>query len=211
MSFSALIETLILSAALSIDTFIAGISYGSQGIKVPFGSVMIISGVCSAVLTLSVGLGRLLSPFVSPGAAGIICFAILFIMGSVRVFDTALKSWIKKSRDKVRKVRFSVFKIQFLLEIYAEPEIADLDSGGVLSAGEAALLAAAMSLDGGAAGLGAGAGNAPVILTGVWSFLFGAAAVWLGIRLGRVIARRISFDLSPIGGILLIVLAFLKL
>lgn len=211
MSLSDLIETFILSAALSIDVFIASVSYGSQGIKVPFVSVMVISGVCSAVLTLSVGLGRLLSPFVTPAAAGGICFAILFVMGFLRVFDTALKAWIKRSKGKVRKVRFSAFKLHFLLEVYAEPEIADLDSGGVLSAGEAALLAAAMSLDGGAAGLGAGAGNAPVALTGVLSFVLGVVAVWLGMHLGRMIARKIPFDLSPAGGILLIVLAFLKL
>lgn len=210
-TFSVFVEAVILVVALTIDTFIAFLAYGSRKIRVPAVSAVVISLVCTAALTLASLLGSVLAPLVPPGAAKGVCFGILFVIGLVRVFDASLKAWIRRGKTLKKRMRFSLFKLHFLLEVYADPEMADLDAGGTLSPREAALLAAALSLDGVAVGFGAGASGNPLALCAALSFSLGLFAIWCGLRLGRVIADRSAGDISPLAGILLIVLAFLKL
>ena len=49
-----------LTAALSIDAFIASFAYGSNKVKIPFHSCLIISAVCTAVLAASLSLGYII-------------------------------------------------------------------------------------------------------------------------------------------------------
>jgi putative Mn2+ efflux pump MntP len=81
----------------------------------------------------------------------------------------------------------------------------------ILRPGQAAILAAALSIDGIAAGFGAALGgvNAAVMLA--VSLAAHMAAVPLGARWGRQLSKRTSFDVSWIGGVVIILLAFSKL
>jgi putative sporulation protein YtaF len=211
ITLSALSEIFVLVTALSIDTFIAFIACGGRGIKVPVSSMLIASGICSGVITASILVGSLLTPAISQGIAKGICFTILLVIGIVRIFDSSLKAWIRRSNNMNRAVRFTLFKLHFLLQIYADPEMADLDAEGKLSGKEAAVLAFALSFDGLAAGFGAGAGSTDPILTAALSFCLGMAAAALGVFIGRKIAKRSPVDLSPLSGALFIILAFMKL
>jgi hypothetical protein len=94
--------------------------------------------LCTGLLTASVALGRLVSPVFPPGAARLVCFIVLFLIGTARVFDAALKVWIRCGSAANRRMKFKAMGLHFLLEIYADPEIADLDDGGSLSPREAA-------------------------------------------------------------------------
>ena len=199
-----------LVVALSIDTFIACLAYGSRKIKIPLLSAVIICMVCSLILLISMLLCSVIAPYIPNGAAKITCFIILFTIGIVRVFDSSLKAWIKR-KGSSQEIRFSAFKLHFLLKVYADPEIADIDQGGVLSNKEAVLLAAAMSLDGMAAGFGAGAGDMSVVPIIVTSLIVSAIAIKSGVFVGTKLAKYSSDTLSPLAGILLIALSFLKL
>ena len=107
--------------------------------------------------------------------------------------------------------RFSLFSLQFILNIYADPPEADRDASKTLSSAEAASLAVAMSLDGLAVGFGAGMGNASPVLVLLFSLLLTAAAVMGGSALGNRVAARLRHDLSWVGGALLLLLAAIKL
>ncbi len=120
-----------------------------------------------------------------------------------------LKSAIR-SRGGCR-FSFSVLNLNFILQVYAEPERADADHGGTLSPKEALALALALSLDGLAAGFGASLSGSGILETVLLSFPLSCAAVAGGELLGRRMPRRGKFDPAPLSGILLILLALLKL
>ena len=59
-------ESLILVLSLCIDTFVAGIAYGTDRIKIPVSSAIIINGVCSLFLTVSLFLVAIFKNILSP-------------------------------------------------------------------------------------------------------------------------------------------------
>ena len=109
-----------------------------------------------------------------------------------------------------REFRFSALRLHFILQIYADPEEADADDSRVLSLREAAALAAALSLDGLAAGFGSGLTGSGTALLLVLSFAATAGAVSFGCRTGARLARGARRDLSWAGGALLLLLAAVR-
>lgn len=209
--FITAIETILLAIVLSTDAFVASFAYGSNKIKIPFKSVQIINLVCSSILGISLLLGNIIRQYIPPWLTTIICFGILFILGSVKLLDSTIKSIIKKHKQLKRKFKFSMFNLHFILQLYAAPEEADIDCSKILTAGEAASLAVALSLDGLAVGFGAALGNINTLEFFLFSLVFNAIAVLLGSYTGNKVAEKIPFNLSWVSGMMLIVLAFLKL
>jgi putative sporulation protein YtaF len=210
LTIQCVYQSLLLSASVCADTFAAAISYGAQKIAVPKISTILLSTVTAVVLTASTAAGRITAPAISPAAAKWLCFALLLAIGSLRLFDSALKSWIRRSAGR-GEVKFTAFRLHFLLEIYADPQMADMDAGGELSPKEALLMALVLSLDGLAAGFGAGAGGVNLPLTGIFSLILGFTAVIFGTKMGKAATRHTKHDLSPIGGALMIALAISSL
>lgn len=208
--FSTL-EAIFIVTALSTDAFVASFAYGSNKIRIPFSSVTIINVVCSSILAVSLFLGSIVSPFLPECLTKWICFTILFVLGIVKLFDSSLKSFIRKHNDWDKKLKFSFFNLKFILNIYANPEKADIDSSNVLSPLEAASLSIALSLDGLAVGFGAGLGSVNYIEVVLFSLISDMVAVMLGAYIGRKVAEKIPINLSWLSGLLLLVLAFMKL
>jgi len=206
----SIIEAVLLAAALSVDALLASFAYGSQKIKIPLPSLVVLGLICSGVLGFTLFLGAEAGGLVSEGVARWLSFAILFGLGLMRVFDSWLKHWIRKRGSRGGRITFTMFRLNFILQIYADPKVADRDGSRSLSAGEAAALAVALSLDGIAAGLGAGLMGASLWLTTGATFLLTIAAVALGCRLGGRLAGRMQADISWISGGLLILLAVLQ-
>lgn len=209
-TLSSILELLLLVTALSIDAFVASFAYGSNKIKIPFVSVAVISGVCSAVLALSLAAGGWIGQYLPAKATSSFCFAILLGLGFIKLFDCSVKSWIHRHQDLKKSIRFHFFSVSCILQIYVNPTEADRDDSRSLSPAEAASLAIALSLDGLGAGFGAGLADIPYLAAILLSLAATLLAVVLGGLLGRKAAEKIQKDLSWLGGIFLIVLAFLK-
>ena len=203
-----ILEAALLALSVCGDTFVSAVTYGARRIRIPLLSGLILAGVGSAVLACSAWVGTALRG----EAARYVSFAVLLCLGGARLCDSALKGWIRR-RQGHGAVKFTAFRLHFLLEVYADPELADLDSGGVLSAKEALLLGAVLSLDGAAAGFGAGAGAAAasVLLAAGLSLALSLGAIFAGEAVGKLTAEKAGIDLSPAGGALLVLLAFMKL
>lgn len=210
-AFSSTLEALLLVIALSIDAFFASFAYGSNKIKIPFISIIIINVICTSILAASLFLGSIIGPYIPKHLTKGICFALLFVLGIVKLFDNWIKTLIRKHNKLNKELKFSIFNINFVLNIYANPEEADRDYSRVLSPLEAASLAIAVSLDGLAAGFGVGLVNINLIEVVFFSFLIGMAAIILGCYIGNKIAEKLSFNVSWLSGALLLVLAILKL
>jgi len=205
-----IIEAAVLASSLSIDALTAGFAYGSKKIRIPMLSLQIINFICCAITGIAMFFGHLVKPYLSEGIAVGIAFTVLFTMGMMKLLDGIIKTLIRKhSLDK--EFKFSVFSIQFILHLYATPEAADADVSSHLSPAEAVALAVSLSLDGMAVGFAAVLADVnPWALLG-WSLITNMAAILLGRKIGNSLAEKIPFNISWVGGIVLIVLAFSRL
>ena len=194
-----ILEAAFLALSLSLDTFVAGLSYGSSKIRLPLVCAVTVSLVCSGVLCLSMLAGSLVRPFLSPTAARLICFLLLVCMGTLRILDQAIKSFLCRHDGFSRNFMFRALHFQFFLSVYADPCKADSDASKSLSVPESVCLALAMSLDGAAARFD------------LFSLLFGFTAIQGGFLLGNRLAQKIHFSVDWLSGALLILLAFLRL
>ena len=215
LSWPGAAEALLLAAALSVDVFVACFAYGADRIRIPLSSLLVVDGLCTGLLGVSLLAGTLLRPWVPSWLAKAAGFGILAVLGIAKLFDGCIKAVLRRRaarhRGLSREWRFSLCSLQVILNIYADPRQADQDRSKTLSPGEAAPLAAAMSLDGLAVGLGAGLTRASGWLVLLFSLILGAAAVAGGSALGNRVAARLKFDLSWVSGVLLLFLAFTKL
>ena len=193
-----ILNIVLLVTALSIDALVAGFAYGVDKIRIPFVSMVIIGGLSAISLMISLLAGRGILAELPPGFARFISISLLFVVGLIKLFDGTIKCIIRRKEPVRKQLDFHMFDLRFLLTIYADPNKADADQGGLLSAKEACSLGIALSIDSMAV---------PVFL----SFFMGAAAIGTGMVLGNRVAAKYSLDISWIGGLLLILLSVLKM
>lgn len=205
------LEAVILASSLSLDAFFASFAYGSNKIKLPLKSVLVIDLVCGGFLGLSVFLGKLIRPYLPPHISSVICFLILFAIGLVKLLDNMTKSIIRRHSGLSKDIRFSLLNLRFILCIYADPEKSDVDQSKSISVGEAFSLAVALSLDGMAVGFGAVLGNVSGAAVVLASLVTGAAAVLLGDYAGNRLASSMKYNISWLSGAVLIGMAVMKL
>jgi len=173
---------LLLVFAVTADAFISSFAYGAKKIRIPFSSCLVITIICSGILTVSLYAGELIRPYLPGNLAEIISFLILFILGVYKLFDKSQYS------DK------------------------DKDHSQSIETGEAVVLAAALSLDGLAAGVGTALGGANKPLIIVMSLIAGVIAITLGCFIGnKAVSRTSKVDFSWVGGAGLIALAIHRL
>jgi putative sporulation protein YtaF len=156
-------------------------------------------------------LGSAAQLVVPASTARAVSFALLLIIGLIKSFDSAFKSYFKSRENISSRLTVRLFDVRFVLSIYAEPEKADMDASKSISTGEAIYLAAALSFDGLSAGFGWGLGGVDFLLLAVFSLVSNFLALSLGYLAGKALSRTSDVDLSRLGGLLLIFVAFLRL
>ena len=178
--------------------------------KIPLISTLVIGLLSGGLLGLSLFLGTQAGSVIPHGLAGALSFGILFGLGTLRVFDSWLKNWIRRRGDR-GQINFSAFRLNFILQVYADPQTADADGSQSLSPGEALSLGIALSLDSLAAGLGAGLTRANPLLGAAIVAVLTIIAIGIGGKLGGKLAGVLTRDISWLSGGLLILLAVLQL
>ena len=206
-----MVQSLILVLSLCIDTFVTSIVYSSNKIKIPVVSGLIIDTICSLFLAISLFFGYLIKDFIPINIASTISFLLLLILGVYRLFEAFFKNLIKKYYDKGSPLTFKIFEFKFILQIYADEIKADLDESKILSPKEAFFLAVALSLDSLTVGFGCSLGSVNFLATVLLSFLVGALLLVLGGCVGRKISKNYNLNLSWLSGVLLIILAFIRI
>lgn len=195
--------------ALSLDTFMAALSYESNKIKIPISSNLIISFICSLFLLISLLLGNVLNTFISDSILKWFSFFILFFIGFFKIFDNRIKMFIKKRNFKSKSINFSFCNLNFILQIYSDYSCADIDKSKFLSPIEAISLALALSID----GLSAGLAFHVNFVYGLLIFIMCFVLNFIFILLSKVFNHFISnkFDFSLLSGFIFIILAFFRL
>ena len=204
-----MLTDILLVLATVTDTFLASLSYGSGGIRIPLSSALILSAVSTFMLSVSVSLSHTLGAFISPEVCTVISCAMLFMIGSVQLFQKGLKSLLKKHSGS-GKLSFKLLDIGFVVSVYIDETQADSDRSKTLSPRESLSLAAALSVDSVSGGIGAGFSEINILRITFLSFTLCMLSVFLGGMLGRRINRK-GRDMSWVSGIFLILLALFKL
>lgn len=205
-----MLEILLLVLSVSIDSFIASISYGSSKIRIPLISALIVDLISSSMLGISLILGSLLQNYISITTAKVFSFSILFFLGFYRLFEGVLKSYINNKVKDSHSLNFKLFDFNFVLQVYANETKADIDKSKVLSYKEAIYLSVALSLDSIAVGFGSSLILINYIQVFIVSIIIGILAILLGSYIGKRFAEITELDLSWLSGTMLIILAFLR-
>lgn len=205
------LEAFFLVSALSLDAFIASFAYGTNKIKIPFSSTVVINLICSAILGIALVAGKYIALFIPKQVTSYLCFFILLLIAFTKLFDFTIKQWIKKQNNTSPKTEFTLLNFRFCLQLIADPTQADADQSMVLSPKESSFLALSLSLDGLAVGLGAGMVATNHLEIFIFSLITGMIAILLGCWLGNIIAKKTPLNLSWLSGVILLVLAVIKI
>lgn len=205
-----MIETLLLVLSVSIDSFLASISYGTSKIRIPFSSALIVDIISSTMLGSSLLVGSFLQNYISLNIAKIISFIILFLLGIYRLFESILKSYINNNSKELSPFKFKLFDFNFVLQVYADEIKADFDKSKILTSKESIYLAFALSLDSLAVGFGSSLLTINYIEVFIVSIIIGLIAILLGACVGRKFVESTNLNLSWLSGLMLIILAFLR-
>lgn len=230
----------LLALAVSLDGFGVGVMYGLRKIRIPAQSIAIIALCSGLVIFASMQLGVWTAKLLPPAAAKAAGAAILIGVGLWAIVQMARQRPGDESSEErscperagaetgpdadaaggatepaggIRTVlRIELKRLGFVIEILRTPSLADVDRSGNISASEAVLLGAALSLDAFGAGIGAAfVGFAPLLTASVIALASGFF-LSAGLKVGLAYAdTRWLRRLSVLPGCILIVMGVMKL
>jgi len=205
-----MLSAILLVVALCVDAFATSITYGIGKIQIPAFSALVISFIGTTFLGFSLIFAKFVQQFISPQACVGLSFGLLLFLGVTSLFQSTIKAYLQKHKG-TKNVKFSLFNISFVVDIFIDETKADADNSKILSAKEAIMLALALSVDSLATGFSAGllANNILGIL--ILCLLTGFLSVKLGCIIGGNISKKSKVDLSWTSGVALIILAVLKI
>lgn len=175
---------LILAAALSVDGFGVGVSYGIRKIKIPFRSLLVICLTSALAMTVSMVSGHVIGAFFSAVVARRVGAFILVLVGLWILIHAWGQNQGPDNDGQRLLFRIAIPPLGVVVQILKEPAVADLDQSGEINVRESAFLGAALSMDAFGAGFGAAlAGFSLLIcpLTALVQLFF----VYGGLRLGK--------------------------
>lgn len=132
-------------------------------------------------------------------------------LGIYYLFESLIKSYIGAHLNPNKKIRLSLFDFQLVIDIYVDEIKADFDNSKSLSPKEALYLATALSLDSLAIGFGSSLGDINYLRVILLSLIFDMVAVSTGLFIGRKFAEKSRVNISWLAGVILIILAILKI
>ena len=189
MILSGFFEAFIITIVISIDSFVATFAYGSNRTKIPFLSLNIINIICCVVLAGALLSGSFISQHVPEELTILISSLILFILGLFRIIDS-LGTMLEDNRTKNKPGRKKKRRTISLIE--------------------AVSLGIALSLDAIVIGFGIALIDINIVTIIFTALIVGFIAKVSGYYIGEKIASRINMNISWLGGIILIFLAFLN-
>lgn len=186
---------LLLIAVLSMDAFTAGLSYGMDGVRVPFSSIFTVAFLSGCMLTLSLYAGDFILLFLPSGLTKIVSFLVLFALSLYKLYDAAPR--LGKGNSSLTTDTISQ-KIN-----HASPSI--------LSGKEAALLGLALSIDNISAGLCTGTLDLNPCLLLFLATLIHLLSIRMGLFTGKALSRKGLCGFSWLGAAILMLLAVCRL
>ncbi|OPX49316.1 sporulation membrane protein YtaF [Clostridium thermobutyricum] len=201
----------ILVISLILDSFVTSIAYGSDNIKIPNSSIILINFISALMLTLAILFGISLMNFIPEGLPNKISFVIFFSLGLYKLFEVLIKKYFKKFSLHKKPLTFKAFDMNFALNVYIDEKSADFDKSKAISLKESVYLSLALSLDSLAVGIGISFMQINYVLLIVLCFILGVLSFKFGILLGKKLVSKREINLSWLSGLILLLISFTKL
>ena len=210
----------ILSLALSLDSLMAGFSYGIKKVSIPPLSCFIIAAGTVSLTGAALFAGERLSPLLR-GFEGIAGMSALTIMGLWSI-KNAFKAKKRSPNEpetampfrasEPKALHLTLKKLGLTVDIVRDPSLCDFDGSKRISAREALFLSFALCADSLTAGLGSAVLGITSLVVPPAVGVMTVAFLLLGRRCGRLLAGRstgLFFGILP--GALLIAAGALRL
>lgn len=140
---------IVMSIAVSLDGFVAGIAYGLKGIRMPVVSIAIVGVVTTICAAAAMVAANVLGSVINTQAAVTGGAVLLILIGLFSLFQEYLTkdipSYQAEGEVTARKLSFSVGRL--VISIVAQPETADVDKSNNISPLESVFLGLALGLD----------------------------------------------------------------
>lgn len=201
---------LILVFALCLDTFVASTAYGTNQIRLSHKQIAVFNIICCFCLGISLMFGTFLDSQIPETFTKEICFLSFLFLGFVRLFDSAICHYLQQHKFIHKNTSFTLSHLNLMIDIYIDPVKADIDQNQCLSWKEVIFFSLAMSIDSLFTGIMAAFLKVSILITLITTFIVGELFTYLGLFIGHKISSHCPKDLTWIGGILFILLAFLK-
>ncbi|MFI3231161.1 MAG: manganese efflux pump [bacterium] len=141
-------QLILLTLALSLDSFGIGLSYGIRNIRFRLSSICIIGIVSYFLTSLSIYAGKLLGNIFSEKIVNLISILILVVIGlfiikkAVEEEEVELDIEVLDNRDNKEKINKDI-----IINIIKDPSFGDLNHSSIIDPIEAIFLAIAISID----------------------------------------------------------------
>ena len=205
------INALLFSLALSLDSLVAFFGYGMENIKVPFKRLILIITLNTFVLACGLLLGFLLAGAINTSFEKYLSFSLLLITGLCKLFSSLLKIWLNRKSNDKNPIKIKFLDYNLFLSVCLDPVKADLNKDKILSLKESFLIGTILSLDSLGVGIGIGISDSFPYLIIIFSFVIGLIFSFLGNILGKKISKLTKINFSWLSGLILIILAIVKL
>lgn len=131
------IQMIFLVIAVSIDTFMAGLSCGGSKIRISHAKTALITLVCTGLLVVACAVGELIRSVTPDFFTNIVCFTVLFSLGAMKIF----------SRKKSEAVRTATVSETLFISVTMSIDGMSVGIGsGIIVTGWLYLILALMSL-----------------------------------------------------------------
>ncbi|MED1784866.1 sporulation membrane protein YtaF [Brevibacillus fortis] len=200
---SGWLALLLVSLAISMDSVSVGLTYGLRNMRMPFLSLVVVSGCSFAVVYGVMLVGSSLTEWLTPEIGKYIGAAVLILMGLFTLWrliatrsgteaqESATESSnavvaAEKQEEQEPIVLLSQFRIfGVMIQILKDPSKADADRSGHIMGWEAVMLGLALSLDAFGAGISLTFLGYSPLLVALCIAVMSALLLVVGIALGR--------------------------
>ncbi|WP_440896080.1 sporulation membrane protein YtaF [Amphibacillus sp. Q70] len=208
MEMFDILSLFFLVIAVSIDSFMVAFSYGLKKLNLA-PTVIGLIGICSGLaFGLSMIAGQVLAFFITETLMTVIGAVLLIGLGCYSLFSFD-QPQEKPSSSKSYHLKFK--RMDIVIKIFNKPVLADLDQSGDITGLETIWLALALSIDAGAAGLGAslvGFRLVAIVLIILMTIAFLVLGLFIG---GKFAQKELHASIRYIPGLLLILIGISRL
>lgn len=199
-----------LALAVSLDSFVAGATYGLRKISMPAASLLVVGGITAictwAAMLLAAVFGAIIDPHIAAGIGA----ALLLAIGLFSLFQEYLVRRIAPCDPYSSQFTIHIGKL--LINIMADPEAVDFDHSKSISAGEAVMLGLALGLDNMAATFAASLLGVLPFYTPAVMGIFQMVLIGLGVHIGaRYIPDSVSAKFPYFPGAMLVLMGITRL
>lgn len=205
--FTMLPALLLFLAAVSVDSLSAGLTYGTQRVKISLAACLILIFVPALFVTAANRVGSFICFLLPETALPFLSFTLLALLGTSKLLESLLRSIARKYPSLTRNWGVTIKQINIIFTVYLSPEEANKEDLQVLSAKEALLLSFALSLDSVLAGMAFTTGQVPLLFLFLLASVFNLLLFGAGYGFGRLVSSILHIDLSWLSGLFLLLLA----